>query len=371
MKKYNTERGSTLLKFVDRYIGIPLIFLLRLISKKREVPRQIKNIALLKTAAIGDTVLLTAIISDIQEFNKNIHITLFTGSSNYEFARILEKQYINLSIVKLPIKNPLKAIKIIRQKKYDIFIDFDSWPRLNALLTYSSNASFTIGFKTKNQFRHYLYNKYIEHNWNIHEVENYKNLIKYIGIDKNNLPNIKIDSKKNKKIIVIHMFPGGSKSHLKEWPNEFWIQLINYLTSNNLHVYLTGAPVDKVKALNVKKCCTNADSIFVVAGKYSLNDTINLLSESNFVISIDTGIMHIASALNCNLITLHGPTSSMRWGALNNNSIVINSNLECSPCLNLGFEHGCNINRCMQKISVHHVIEKLNLRGEINDNIRK
>lgn len=196
MKKYNSERGSKLLKFVDRYIGVLLVFLLGLIRKKRELPKQIENIALLKSAAIGDTVLLTAIISDIQEFDKNMKITLFTGSSNYEFAKIIQKQFSNLEVIKLPIKNPFKAIKIIRQKKIDVFIDFDSQPRLNSILAFFSNSDFKIGFKTKDQFRHYVYDKDIEHSNSLHEVYNYKNLIKYIGIDKNNLPFIQIDSKK-------------------------------------------------------------------------------------------------------------------------------------------------------------------------------
>lgn len=49
------------------------------------------------------------------------------------------------------------------------------------------------------------------------------------------------------------MFPGGSRSYLKEWLKEYWIKLINYLTLKNYDAYLTGAPTDREKALEIKK----------------------------------------------------------------------------------------------------------------------
>jgi len=89
MKKYNSERGSKLLKFINRYVGIPLLCLLKLFKKKNNFPDKIEKIALLKIAAIGDTTILTGIIKDIEEYNPNIEMTLFTGSSNHEFAKLL------------------------------------------------------------------------------------------------------------------------------------------------------------------------------------------------------------------------------------------------------------------------------------------
>ena len=109
MKKYDSERGSSFLRFFDRYLGIPIVFLLGIFKRKKTLPNDIQRIALLKTAAIGDTTILTAIIKDIEDYDANIKITLFTGSSNYEFAKLLQTQYKNLDVIKLPIKNPLKS----------------------------------------------------------------------------------------------------------------------------------------------------------------------------------------------------------------------------------------------------------------------
>ena len=362
MKKYNPERGSKLLKLIDRYIGIPLIFLLGFFKKRRALPSKIEKVALLKTAAIGDTTILTGVIKDIEEYDTNVKMTLFTGSSNYEFAKLLKKEFKNLEVVKLSIKNPFKAIKIIRSNQFDLFLDFGPWPRLNAIFAFFSNSKYTIGFKTSNQYRHFAYDQAVLHSKEVHELQNYKKIVKVVGVNKNNLPQINFvkDSKKDDHIVSIHMFPGGSRSYLKEWPDEYWIETINYLTKNNKTVYLTGAKVDQNRAEQIKKLCKDKDKIIVTAGKYTLEETIKLLSRSKLVISVNTGVMHLASALKCNLIALHGPTSFRRWGPLNSNSISLQSHLECSPCLNLGFEYGCNENKCMKTIDANKVIESIN-----------
>jgi len=318
----------------------------------------IRRFGLLKTAAIGDTVLLTAIIRDILDTYPQSKIVLFAGNSNYEFAKLLKNEYKNLEVEKLPIKNPLKSIKMIKSYKLDLLFDFGAWPRLNAILTYFSNPKYSVGFKTDNQYRHYGYDAYINHSKNLHELENYKNVIKKVGINKNNNIYLKRNSEINEKIVVLHMFPGGMNSYMKEWSIENWVKIIDYLSDKNYQIYLTGAPVDKIKAEKIAKISKNR--VEVVAGIYSLKDTITLLSKSKLVISVNTGIMHIASALGCNLISLNGPTSVKRWGPLNKNSIAIQSSISCSPCLNLGFEYGCSENKCMQVISVDEVIKGIN-----------
>jgi ADP-heptose:LPS heptosyltransferase len=60
--------------------------------------------------------------------------------------------------------------------------------------------------------------------------------------------------------------------------------------------------------------------------------------------------MHAAAALNRPLIAIHGPTDPRRWGPRNKNSVVISKDLECRPCLYLGFEYGCKEKKCLNGI---------------------
>jgi len=359
-KKHNNERGSARLRFFDRYLGIPVVLVLSLFTKKDKIISSgIQKIAFLKTSAIGDTILLSAVVRDLRERYPDAHLTFFTGGSNHEAVRLLSG--IN-RIIKLPIKNPLRAIRVVKDAgEFNVWIDFDSWPRLNAILTFFADADFKIGFKTKGQFRQYIYDLAVEHSGKIHELYNYKNLLKPLNINGKNLPFIegKIDIDSKDRMIVIHMFPGGSRSYLKEWSEENWIQLINTLRDSGCKIYLTGSKADRERALKIAEGVKDRGLIYVAAGERDLQETAQLLKSSKLVISVDTGIMHLSSALGCNLISLHGPTSPKRWGPLNTNSISIQSDSPCSPCLNLGFEDVCRDNQCMRAIKVEAVLKKV------------
>ena len=155
------------------------------------------------------------------------------------------------------------------------------------------------------------------------------------------------------------MFPGGSRSYLKEWPDANWIEIIDQLTAHHYEVFLTGAKIDREKAEQIKAQIANRGSVNIVAGTLDLKQTAELLKSSMLVISVDTGIMHLASALGCNLIALHGPTSVKRWGPLAANAISLQSGLQCSPCLNLGFESRCQTNSCMKSITTTALMDAI------------
>ena len=76
------ERGSKLLHSLDRLIGIPILFVLGILVRNKKPPANIKRIAILRTAAIGDTVLLSAIVQDLVYSIPNVEITLVAGPSN-------------------------------------------------------------------------------------------------------------------------------------------------------------------------------------------------------------------------------------------------------------------------------------------------
>jgi heptosyltransferase I len=157
----------------------------------------------------------------------------------------------------------------------------------------------------------------------------------------------------------MHLFPGGSRSFLKKWPDDFWIEVIDQVTGKNMTVSLTGTAGDRERALAIKDRVRNRDRVDVVAGSCTLPEVARLLAASRLTISVDTGIMHLASALRCNLISLHGPTSPKRWGPLNENAIALSSTMPCVPCLSLGFESDCPRAACMEDITVDQVLSAI------------
>ena len=350
------ERGNSFLRFLDRYLGIPLIYLLGLCKKRKAaLPESIHSAAFLITSGIGDLVLASAILRDLMAHFPTLRVTLFCGRSNFAMAELIQ----NVQRVPLSITRPLKAISTIRKESFDLFIDCNPWPRINALFCYFARASYKIGFRTKSQYRHFIYDFSPVHRDDVHEIENLRNLIRPLCPTPSELPHIPLSSPSEKKGVVLHLFAGGSRAHLKEWPSEKWIELINHLTAKNIPIILTGSTQDAKKLYALVHRCRRPETVAVVAEKLSLKETAEKLLSSQAVVTVDTGIMHLAAAVGAHVIALHGPTSSKRWGALSDKTIVVTCKQAYIPCIYLGFEKICKTNLCMQKITVSSVIEAL------------
>jgi ADP-heptose:LPS heptosyltransferase len=348
-------RGNVLLKKLDRYIGIPVLKILSLFHSQKKCPKSVERVAILLTPAIGDTILTQTLLRDIKHFDPFVHITLYLPDNVVETAKLIGNSD---EIITLNYSAVVQTIKTIRQKQYDVFIDAGQWTRLSAIFTLFAKAKHTRGFETTGQYRHYGFDEAVHHNDAVHEIINIKNLqwahynrdAHYPAIE------FKTPSSIDNKRVVIHTKPGGVKSHLKEWDAKNWVCVIQYLCSKGMTVYLTGSKDDTSSLQELIRQC-GANNVVNAAGE-SLTETAELVRNSFLMISVNTGIMHLAAAVGCNLIALHGPTNYLRWGPLNKNSVSIQSTYHSAPCLNLGFEYACKdrTGECMKQISKQAVI---------------
>lgn len=363
INKIRQERGNQLFRLLDRYLGILVIGILRPFKRKKSFGGKVNFAGILKTAAIGDTVLISAIAADLRKKYPAARIIFFAGGSNFEFAKTIREFN---EVILLPVNNPFKAVKLLRKYRFDVFLDFGPWPRLDAILAFFSKSAFTVGFKTPGQHRHYLYDQTVAHSNMQHEMENFRNLAGIIGLESASLPRLAVDAGESRSIlqekrhfVVFHPWPGGVKSYLKEWPLQNWVELAQRMLRSGYHVFITGAPADSEKSRQIVNMVEGgADSITSLAGKSSLADTIALLSRADLVVSVNTGIMHIGAALDVPLIALHGPTSPKRWGPLGKKSVIISPRIPGCGYLNLGFEYPPDPPDCMGAITVEEVFER-------------
>jgi len=155
-------RGNRLAKRLDRIAGIPLVWALGRLRRRRPVvpPRAIRRIGLLKTSAIGDTILLSGPASDLRRQFPDTEIVLFVGSSNREAAGLIQAVD---RVVELAVERPLRAIRGIRRHPVDLLFDFAPWARINAVLACFARAGWRVGFRTPGQYRHYVYDQLVDH----------------------------------------------------------------------------------------------------------------------------------------------------------------------------------------------------------------
>jgi ADP-heptose:LPS heptosyltransferase len=357
----SSGRGSKVRRLLDRYAGIPLVAAASLLRKKRDLPSHPERIALLNTAAIGDTVLMSAVIADLRERYSEAKLILLAGPSNHGVAHLIPKLDL---VVLLDIFNPIHAIRQTRQQDPTVLLDFGPWPRLNSIIAAFSGARFIAGFKTRGQHRHFAYDVAVEHSPSQHELDNFRRLVRAADAEPRHMPSLRCDPgspirglRGPRGYVILHMWPGGAGSSHKEWPQHRWQALAEALVHDGYGVALTGS--HEQFRLN-EELIAGADpsvgsSLANIAG-CNFFDLANELHQADLVVSVNTGIMHMADALSASLVALHGPTNARRWGPLSATSISLESPLPGCGYLDLGFEFPRQPPDCMKALSFDTVL---------------
>jgi lipopolysaccharide heptosyltransferase III len=353
------ERGNPALRLVDRYVGIPVVAAGGALRRRRALPSDIRRIGVLNSTNIGDTVLLAPVLEDIAAAFPEAEVLLFSGPSNHALARLVE----GVTPVPIQLSSPLAAVRTIRAQEVDVAIDFDQWPRVEPVLCLLSGARWTAGFRSPGQHRHRAFDAHVEHSDERHELDNYRHLASALGVESSSLPRVRppgeldADALPSTPYAVLHLWPTGVRSDLKEWPWERWRELAAELDARGFGIVLTGSAADAPQTQAFADSCGELGGRFVdAAGKYDLAQVVDLLSGSACVVSVNTGVMHLAAASGAPTVGLNGPTSERRWGPLGERALSVNSRYDGCGYLHFGWEYRGRREDCMLGIPVERVL---------------
>lgn len=154
-----------------------------------------------------------------------------------------------------------------------------------------------------------------------------------------------------KPFIVIA--PGAAYGPAKMWPKEYYKDLTQKLIKK-WNVVIVGGYKEKEIGNFIKGDFNKA---YNLCGKTDLITVAGIFYFSKAVISNDSGLMHLASALKIPQIAIFGSTDPFLTGPLNPKAIVLKKYMPCSPC----FKRTCKYNhyKCLKSISVNEVMEAL------------
>jgi len=361
------ERGNKVLRLLDRWAGVPLVLLAGLVHRKRKTPPAVlRSVGVLCLGCIGDLVLLSGPIADVLAKHPDARLTLFCSKPNLEIAHMIPGVS---KVVVLPVKHPWEAARMVRAcGQFDAWLDSGQWPRLNALLSFAARARFKVGFKSPGQHRHYVYDAIVPHRNTRHELENFRALVAPLGAQEQSFPKLSPVPEAlaglpgamlpGQPSAVLHLFPGGFRSHMKEWPLESWAEVVAGLTARGLAVLLSGGPADREGNQRLSDMARARGANVTDLSGVRVGPTALLLANSALCVSVNTGIMHLAAAMGTPLVSLNGPVSVQRWGAVTQpgRGEALQSPRSCAPCLHLGFEYGCDQGGCMADITVETVL---------------
>ncbi len=154
--------------------------------------------------------------------------------------------------------------------------------------------------------------------------------------------------------------PGAEYGPAKRWPAACYANIAQRLQRHGYAVWLIGSAKDQPVADEIKQLagaqCIN------LCGRTDLNDAIALLACAQLVISNDSGLMHLAAALDRPMLALFGSSSPQFTPPLSAHAQVVKLDIECSPC----FKRECPLGHfnCMTKLTPDHVWNELQLLME-------
>jgi ADP-heptose:LPS heptosyltransferase len=324
------------------------------------------KILIIRLSSIGDIVLTTSVVRCIAQQNTSVEIHYLCKS---EYKNLLEN---NPFIHKLHLfsKDDVSLLQSLTEEHFDYVVDLQNNYRSNKLgrQLHVPRACFP-----KLNVRKWMsVNLKLDCLPSVHVVDRYFKATKILPFpvrndnrgsdffinpsDYDKLKTMNIQS----PFVTIAM---GSRHKTKQLPLTLLETICKKITAT---LVLLGGKEDVETAEAV--CTHVADkSVVNLCGKLSLRETAACISLSEALLTGDTGLMHIAAALNKSVVSVWGNTIPA-FGMYpympmfpNRYHIVENKSLKCRPCSKLGFDRCPRKHfRCMNEINAEQIVTLLN-----------
>ncbi len=343
------------------------------------------NILIVKLSAIGDVIHTLPSLAALRSLYPDAHITWVVEEAAADIVK--NHPYLNAVIVsqrkswskdiqKVNILKPLfnmrSLINELRQRRYDLVIDFHGLFK-SAIIVLLSRGKRKLGYDSLQELSGLFLNENIPEDMNKHAIDRYLDFPRYLGakidhvefiLPQNNDAETKVQLLMNKHTLDDKNFIAINP--IAYWETKLWDD-VNFarladMIKNNLKmtVVFTGSEKSAIERITskMKKAGTN------LGGQTTLLELACLYKKARFVITTDSGPMHLAAAVGTPVIALFGPTDPLRTGPYGEGHTIIRTELSCSPCL----LKKCPTNKCMKDILPEQVlaaIENKLKRGDL------
>jgi heptosyltransferase II len=318
-------------------------------SKNSSKPSFIKieKIAILKSGAIGDILMTTPMVRALKKKYPEAKITYITAE---KFRSVLEgnkfiDKIITFDAGKLFGSNVVSRLlyfrefaKTLRSENFDVCFVLDK-SYLAGQFAKSCKIPVRIGFDRFGEGFANTHNA--EYKIVRHEIDYYLELLKFANVTENGKRMDLFINKKDelfasgflkknkisKSDVIIGVAPAATKDPKNEhssraWPSENYKKLAErVLKSYNAKIIFFGNKDDKVVVDDIMSKV--GSKTFSCAGKTTLKQAAALIKLCDVFVSHDSGLIHVASAMNVPVVSIFGPTDPRRKAPLNDKSVYL------------------------------------------------
>jgi heptosyltransferase-2 len=332
----------------------------------------IRNLLIRSTNWIGDAVMTTPAIRAIRKRFPNAHISIL--AKPWVVPVFENSEHIDRLLIyddKGRYKGIFGKFRLARDlKKYH----FDASILLQnafeaALITFFAGIPSRIGYNT--DVRQFLLTHAVSCTNEIkkkHQTDYYLDIIRGIGMEADNRElYLRLNQKdrfRAEKILleqhlspddkIVGINPGATYGPAKQWPFDRFARLADRIQAfTEGRVVIFGGPKDGNIGESISQRMRRRP--IDLSGKTNLGEAMALIEKCRLFITNDSGLMHVAAALDVPLVAVFGSTNPITTGPMGRNSRIVQVPLECSPCLRPECPEG-HLN-CMNRISVDMVFK--------------
>lgn len=334
-------------------------------------PENVRRILVIKMRAVGDVVLSTLVLPNLRTAFGESPIDFLTESPSVDVLRLNPVVHRTLVYDRRTMSG-LDVIRMVRRGKYDLVIDLFGNPR-TALITRLSGARHRVGYKFRG--RTYAYNLVVTpRGGEVHNSQFNLDALERIGVpivdrtlcfhygreDAVFVQQVLTDARIERAVLV-GLNPGGGW-YTKRWHLKDFALLADRIRER--HGWTVVLPWGPGQRDEVETIARQMRSTPFIPPATSLTQLAALLSRCAYVVSNDSGPMHITAAVGTPVLGIFGPTRPELQGPYGGNNLTVRN--ELLQCL------GCNLtscpigNPCMNELSVDTVFDAFEKLLQLN-----
>ena len=327
------------------------------------------RILVIRLSSLGDILLTTPVLRVLREHCPAAHIDFLIKAAYQDVLRA--NPCVDRLLLWEPQQGLRETLRRLRQTRYDIVVDLQRTLR-SCLLYHGLLARRKLAY-TKRTLRRALL---VHLGWNTLRAmtpvpELYMAALRCLGITAPLPPlemHLTAESQEAMRAYLQQEFPEGLARPLlavapgahwftKRWPVARFASVAQALAqAQQAAVVVLGSAEDSLLAQELGQRLSVP--VLNSTGKLSLMHTAALLQQCHLLLSNDSGLMHMATALRVPVVAVFGPTvQEFGFYPFKASAQVVSAALACRPCSTKGSAR-CprGHHQCMQQVTVAHVL---------------
>ncbi|MCC6346958.1 MAG: glycosyltransferase family 9 protein, partial [Nitrospirales bacterium] len=212
----------------------------------------------------------------------------------------------------------------LREEEFDLAVDLQGLLR-SGILTRASRAPVRVGFSEAREGSTLFYTHRVRGGREVHAVDRYLKIASALGGTVRDVLFPLPPAEDSAEVRAIKSGAGdyvvivpGARWKTKIWPAERFGRIASLLRERSI---IVGSQADGERAKEIE--ALSGGKALSLAGMTDLRELIAVIRDARFVLTNDSGPMHIAAALGIPVVALFGPTNPVRTGPYGSNHLLI------------------------------------------------